>query len=209
MKTSTKYLIYGSLFGLMFPVIAILFDTLMVHKLSFSLDNFILVFSGNFLHIIIATAPIFLGAAFFMVGIKADELAKKNASLKASNEAMFKTVKALDSFNYDVTHDLKSSMVEAEMLARMIFKYSDSPEQLENLVVKLVSTAQEGNAKVSHYVNLLNNTYKELEVFTSSNNDNDDIISDSASISLETILAKVHQIKQNQKNEISFQVQIN
>lgn len=62
-----KYTLYGFIFGLCFPVIAIALD-LFQNSLSFSFANIQQLFQQNLLHWIINSAPIILGGMGYLIG---------------------------------------------------------------------------------------------------------------------------------------------
>jgi len=77
-KHTGSYTVYGFLFGLCFPVTAILIDILLIQQQPLDVNNFYTAFIRQPLHWIIATAPIFLGLLAHMVGKQQDKLAEVN-----------------------------------------------------------------------------------------------------------------------------------
>ena len=79
-----RYLCYGALFGVLFPLLATLADT-WLRGLPLTLAALGLVHSSQPLHWIIDTAPLFLGLLAALVGWKQQQLAKSNATLTEQN----------------------------------------------------------------------------------------------------------------------------
>ncbi len=80
-QNTINYTIYGMLFGILFPIIATLFD-LNLQGLSLSLDSILNVQSSNPLHWIIDTAPFFLGALSALAGYRKDQTDEVNRGLE-------------------------------------------------------------------------------------------------------------------------------
>lgn len=82
-KTDVRlvYAIYGALFGLMFPVIATLFDAFM-RDMGFGISSLIETQKTQPLHWIIDSAPIFLGFFSCLAGIKQKEVIAMNEGLE-------------------------------------------------------------------------------------------------------------------------------
>ena len=87
MTQKTRYTIFGTLFGLLFPIISTLFD-LHSQQLPFSVQNILQVQSVQPLHWIIDTAPFFLGAFARIAGRRQDAIATKVDELTSLNERL-------------------------------------------------------------------------------------------------------------------------
>ncbi|NND06005.1 MAG: response regulator [Saprospiraceae bacterium] len=83
LSNTLVYGIVGAFFGLLFPIIATLFDILYIQHLSFTLENIFLVQKQQPLHWIIDTAPLFLGLFAAMAGKKQDSLVEANEGLES------------------------------------------------------------------------------------------------------------------------------
>ncbi|HEX5689631.1 MAG TPA: STAS domain-containing protein [Roseiflexaceae bacterium] len=92
-----RYLCYGALFGACFPVTATLFD-MWLRDLPFSFASAAFVQSSQPLHLMIDTAPLFLGLFAALAGRRQDRLlemlhraerAEENARLNAENARLY------------------------------------------------------------------------------------------------------------------------
>lgn len=160
MKTSYKYLILGCAFGLVFPFVSVLIDTVVVKELAIS-DAFT-VFNSSVLHYIIATAPIFLGAAFYIAGFQAEKLERKNIEHQETIVKLENAFKSIDSFNYEVTHELKSSLNELESLAMMVKRHANREDRREEIIAKLVKSSKKGTQTVNKFVRKVDDLREEL-----------------------------------------------
>ncbi len=80
-KIIFRYTLIGVLFGLMFPICAIIFEVLYM-ELDFSLQSIYHIHINNKLLFMIDTAPIFLGLFAYVIGIKSHRLDKINKVLE-------------------------------------------------------------------------------------------------------------------------------
>ncbi|MDC9729280.1 MAG: hypothetical protein PSN04_08125, partial [Methyloprofundus sp.] len=80
-----KFTLYGFIFGLCFPLIAIMVD-LQQNSLAFSINNIAQLFQQNLLHWVITTAPFILAGAAWLIG-KERQTTEKNIlqSFKTQN----------------------------------------------------------------------------------------------------------------------------
>jgi serine phosphatase RsbU (regulator of sigma subunit) len=76
-----KYLLFGICFGLLFPICAWLFE-LILNNLNFTLNNVKIIHKSNPIIYMIDTAPLFLGIAFLIVGLKQNNTIKLNNTLE-------------------------------------------------------------------------------------------------------------------------------
>jgi serine phosphatase RsbU (regulator of sigma subunit) len=83
-KATFTYTLFGVCFGLCFPLISILADTLLFRGLSLSWASIIEVHKTNHLHFVIDTAPLFLGIAFGIAGRKQDKIITYHQALMQS-----------------------------------------------------------------------------------------------------------------------------
>jgi serine phosphatase RsbU (regulator of sigma subunit) len=84
MNHRLAYALFGVAFGFCFPVFSILLDILAFKGLPLTLQNIGYVHSVNQLHYVIDTAPLFLGLAFWVAGLKQDRLIDYHHRLQAS-----------------------------------------------------------------------------------------------------------------------------
>lgn len=91
-KYLVRYALYGALFGACFPVGATIFDILM-RGINLNGENVFLVQSTNSLHLIIDTAPLFLGLFAALAGRKQDQVQALNANLELKIENRTKAIK--------------------------------------------------------------------------------------------------------------------
>jgi signal transduction histidine kinase len=151
-----RYLLFGIAFGMVFPVFSILFDCIYVRGESFGLDKIGAIFSDNPLQYVIATAPIFLGLAFFVAGYFASKQKKTNAELLGQNQKLTGLNESYNTFNYHVSHDLKTIVSNGQSLAMMIRKYAmknDSQKVIE-LSEMLFQSCKSGNETIQGFLQL-------------------------------------------------------
>ncbi|HNP50071.1 MAG TPA: ATP-binding protein [Bacteroidia bacterium] len=113
-----RYALFGIAFGFCFPVLAILFDTLVHLHLPLTMESVRYVHSVNPLHYIIDSAPLFLGIAFGVAGYYQYSAESYNRSLQRqatvlenANQTLRKT---LEDF-----HNAQSLLVKSEKLASL------------------------------------------------------------------------------------------
>lgn len=120
-QNTTNYTIYGMTFGLLFPVIATLFD-ISLQGLPFSLDSVSMVQSGNPLHWIIDTAPFFLGSLSALAGYRKDQTDEINRGLE---EIVRERTERLEKKNELLKHEIEQrketekALVEAKEQAEV------------------------------------------------------------------------------------------
>ncbi|MFV1883095.1 MAG: response regulator [Balneola sp.] len=120
-QNTTNYTIYGMTFGLLFPVIATLFD-ISLQGLPFSLDSVSIVQSGNPLHWIIDTAPFFLGSLSALAGYRKDQTEEINRGLE---EIVQERTERLEKKNELLKHEIEQrketekALVEAKEQAEI------------------------------------------------------------------------------------------
>jgi two-component system NtrC family sensor kinase len=117
--TSTcRYALFGIVFGICFPIVAISFDVIIHLSLKLDWSAVILVHKLNPIHYIIDTAPLFLGIAFGVAGYFQERARKLNKSLmKQTNTLEYANAnlkKALNDF-----HEARDLLVKSEKLASL------------------------------------------------------------------------------------------
>lgn len=118
-----QYGMWGIAFGFIFPIISMCID--LIHQdLVFSWDSIVIIYSGQPLQWIIATAPFFLGILAAFAGYKQDQLSQLNANLEVivekRTEELEQTNRELKEFSYIVSHDLKAPLRGIGTLAMFI-----------------------------------------------------------------------------------------
>jgi signal transduction histidine kinase len=151
-----RYLLFGVLFGCMFPVFAVFFDCCIIRKDTFSFDKLGVIFTENPLHYIIATAPLFLGLAFFIAGRMAENRQDINAHLKRTNQKLVQLNESYNTFNYHVSHDLKTIVTNGQSLALMIHKYAskNDMQKVIGLAEMLRETCESGSETIKGFLQL-------------------------------------------------------
>ncbi|HJW90003.1 MAG TPA: GAF domain-containing protein [Anaerolineales bacterium] len=95
--TVWRYALAGAIFGLSFPVVAVLW-VLYLHAKAFSWVNVLLVYFEQPLLWMISTAPLFLGAFAFLAGVRQAKVDRLNAELESriqERENMISDLKTL------------------------------------------------------------------------------------------------------------------
>jgi signal transduction histidine kinase len=151
-----RYLLFGVLFGCLFPVFAVFFDCCIIRKDIFHFDQLGVIFKENPLHYIIATAPLFLGLAFFIAGRMAENRLDINANLKRTNQQLIQLNESYNTFNYHVSHDLKTIVTNGQSLALMIHKYAskNDMQKVIGLAEMLRETCESGSETIKGFLQL-------------------------------------------------------
>jgi serine phosphatase RsbU (regulator of sigma subunit) len=128
-----KYLIFGVCFGLLFPVFACVIE-LILNNSSLTIANLKVIHNRNPIIYMIDTAPIFLGIAFLVAGIKQENIVQLNNTLEQKVTLKTQELKdqtentqklyqnLLESINY--SHRIQSSLLPDEMALNKIFNHS-------------------------------------------------------------------------------------
>ncbi|MCU0434828.1 MAG: HAMP domain-containing histidine kinase [Bacteroidia bacterium] len=151
-----RYLLFGILFGCVFPLFSVLIDCCLIRKDTFSFSKLGIIFNENPLHYIIASAPFFLGLAFYIAGRFAYRQQLSNHALQQSNDQLKLLNESYNTFNYHVSHDLKTIITNGQSLAMMIRKYAeknDSGKVLE-LSEMLRQTCESGSGTINGFLQL-------------------------------------------------------
>ena len=93
-----KYAVLGIIFGSLFPVLATIID-LSDSALKLCLFNIFVLHTTKSLHLIIDTAPLFLGIFAFLIGFKQD---KSDYNNQLYNESMERNMKNLSYLNQEL-----------------------------------------------------------------------------------------------------------
>lgn len=107
-SNKVQYFFAGALFGICFPVIAVSIDIIRL-GLSFSLKNILWVQFEFPIHLIINTAPLFLGLFAFIGGVRQDEIEILNQQLSDKIVSQNKEL-VISSKNLKETEDIKQRM---------------------------------------------------------------------------------------------------
>lgn len=110
----------------------------------------------NPIHFIIFSAPLVLGVTFYFIGKSAEERTRVNAELIRKNRAMEANNELLDTFNYHVSHDLKTVLNNQLILSQMIEKYvkKGEYERVNEVVQKLVESGKNGMETVIGFLKI-------------------------------------------------------
>jgi signal transduction histidine kinase len=162
----------GVVYGALFPIIAIVADCFVFNDLEVSFVAIREQIQNNPIHLIILTAPIILGGTFYVIGRFVDKQRKSNRDLLRYNIVMKETNELLDTFNYHVSHDLKSVLNNQIVLSRMVRKYVEKNDQKKLLEIadKLVVVSENGLATVMQFLvmskegYLINSTSTKIDV---------------------------------------------
>ncbi|MFK8037941.1 MAG: ATP-binding protein [Crocinitomicaceae bacterium] len=154
MSIKYKYLVGGILFGLIFPIASVLVDCCIFHNNVFSFKEIGSYLNGNPVHYIVATAPLFLGIAFYTIGYYIEKQNNLVEKLHRNNNILHKANESLDSFNYHVSHDLKTVLSNTESLTLMLQKYveKDNKEKVRNILARLIDTSRNGKETIKSFL---------------------------------------------------------
>lgn len=149
-----KFLLLGFAFGMLFPLTGIVADCFIFNKLSFTWADISGQIANNPIHYIIFMAPLILGGTFYAIGWFAFNESRLNLKLTRTNTVMKETNELLDTFNYHVSHDLKTILNNQLALAKMSQKYlaRKDTDKLEEIVEKMIGVGENGLATVAHFL---------------------------------------------------------
>lgn len=84
------------------------------------------------------------------------EQEKLNLELEITNVKLIQNNESLDSFNYHVSHDLKTVLNNSNALARMVMKYNDKHDEqkVKEITTKLLTVTQNGAETVQSFLTL-------------------------------------------------------
>ncbi|WP_378187272.1 ATP-binding protein [Aquimarina sp. W85] len=124
----TKYTLYGFLFGLCFPLVALWFD-ITRQQLPLNLTSLVKVHRDNPIHFMVDTAPIFLGLFAMFIGINLDKLKAKNSQVIAAS-------KIRQDFLANMSHEIRTPMVGVIGMIDLLFKNTElNPLQKEYVTI--------------------------------------------------------------------------
>ncbi|UXP34113.1 HAMP domain-containing histidine kinase [Reichenbachiella agarivorans] len=110
--TVIKFTLAGVIFGLIFPIFALILDCLLNH-IPMNWEGFIYIHHINVIHYVVDTAPLVLGFAGYKLG---QSHQKKNNI----NNHLLKINHSLDNFTYKITHDLKGPATNIKGLIHLL-----------------------------------------------------------------------------------------
>lgn len=147
-KCRKKYFIFGFLFGSVFPIIAIAIRTF-EHNLNYALS----LVSSDPLIWIICLAPIILGAAAYIAGIKQDEVNQKieegkktESELREANCRINDTIEELEQNNKELLLTKKN---ELELIGKLESSISHFGEVIEKIGQFDLSVTTEFNSNLN------------------------------------------------------------
>lgn len=130
-----QYAIYGALFGLMFPVIATLFDA-MIRETGFGISDLIEVQKTQPLHWIIDTAPLFLGIFACLAGIKQQEVVE-------ANEGLERKVEQRTEMLHEQNEELRTMQDELEDSIHRISQSINYAQRIQDAIISNTSELNE------------------------------------------------------------------
>lgn len=134
LSITTKFTIGGILFGLLFPIGAVIADCL-VQQQDISWSGAYYVHQHNVIHYIVDTAPFVLGLFGYLLG-------RMTEKMHFSNKKLSETNKALDLYTYKITHDLRGPALNIRSLID-ILSATDSPDTLQTSVMEQMRMASD------------------------------------------------------------------
>lgn len=155
-NTLIKFFLIGFFLGLIFPIVAVLVDCCLYNDLELSIESIKQQLANNPIHYIVMLAPIVLGLLFIYIGSIFKKLSLSNQKLYKINEDLTASNEALDSFNYHISHDLKTVLNNSSALTKMIKKYNDKGniEKVDEITEKLNQVTREGSETVQSFLSL-------------------------------------------------------
>jgi light-regulated signal transduction histidine kinase (bacteriophytochrome) len=125
-------------------MVAIAVDCYILHHTTFRLSIVPELYSKNSLHYIISLAPLVLGVTFYFVGSLAQRLEVKNDVLVKMNKRLEGYSESYHVFTYHISHELKSTLNDAQALALMVRKYQAKGDtvKVDELIASLIQTNQ-------------------------------------------------------------------
>ncbi len=161
--TSTcKYALFGIIFGICFPVVAITFDVVIHLSLVLDWSAVILVHKLNPIHYIIDTAPLFLGIAFGVAGYFQERARNLNKSLlKQTNTLEYANAnlkKALNDF-----HEARDLLVKSEKLASLGQLTAGIAHELKN-PLNFITNFSESGIEITEELQSTENAEEKNEV---------------------------------------------
>ncbi len=146
----------GLLFGLSFPLFALIIDCFVFNSRAFTIDDIGLQLNQNPIHYIIFLAPVVLGTTFYFTGRSADRRDNLNIELARANRLISNSNELLDNFNYHVSHDLKTVLNNQVVLTQMLLKYTERKdiEKIKEITEKLSVASKAGLTTVSRFLDI-------------------------------------------------------
>lgn len=160
-KIRFRYLLIGIIFGLFFPIAAIITDCFIFNEIEPGIAGVINRMVDNPIHFIILSAPLILGITFYYIGYYSEKQRGLNEAFILANAAMKDANELLDTFNYHVSHDLKTVLSDQLSLARMILKYVDAGDfkKVNEITQKLVLVSENGMGKIGDFLQISKEGY--------------------------------------------------
>ncbi len=138
---AAKYMLYGILFGLIFPILATCID-IMKLGLGFTLESVIFVQKNYPIHYIIDTAPLFLGLFALFGGRNLDKI-------KENNQKILKASKFKQEFLANMSHEIRTPMVGVIGMIDLLFKNTE----LNDLQKEYVNTIYQSSNTLLEILN--------------------------------------------------------
>ncbi len=137
MKNYTfSYSIFGAFFGFCFPIFSILMDLLVFKGLELSFSNIVYLHTINHLHFVINTAPIFLGLAFGLAGLKQDKIIAYHTQLDKSR------IEVMQALKDNETIVLKQNIHLDNTVRIRTLELQETNEELKQIVEELNATLE-------------------------------------------------------------------
>jgi GAF domain-containing protein len=142
-KIKTKWTLFGIGFGLLFPIFGTLLD-IWLKGMQLNLQAVLMVQEQNPIHWIVDTAPLFLGIAFRIVGIRETALHVTNTELKDKLHKIqeIQEIKSdLEKRVTERTNELEQRAIQMEIIASIARSLTgiQDPEQLLPSICQIVS----------------------------------------------------------------------
>ncbi|MCB9232816.1 MAG: HAMP domain-containing histidine kinase [Bacteroidia bacterium] len=167
MRPRIKYLIWGVLFGICFPVIGTLIRCYQSEG-GFSIAKCLEIQSSDPLLMIIDTAPFFLGLFSYFIGLSIERLLQEQkdrendslaytSRLEIQNSELTELNSALDGLIYTASHDLKTPVVNFKSMISMLRTVKDRPgseKMVEEILLRMDKSAEKFQVTISDLLNI-------------------------------------------------------
>ena len=135
-----RYMVYGALFGLAFPVLSTLGD-LYMQQLPLTLENLLQVQRSTVLHWVIDTAPFFLGLFASFAGRRQDQLACLNEILRQKVEERDQAIDRLEALQAGLEQRVVAERGQREQAQHLVQSEQEQRGDLQRILLQVRKAA--------------------------------------------------------------------